>query len=594
MLDDIREKKTSLTTYILVGMAGVGMLFIGVPFFAISHDNAIAEVNDQDITYNQLQQTVSNIQRSNPDLPLPKAESEALHQLISDSLLAQHAVDSGFYYPDQALYQTIKAQFSDEEEYQRFLTRIGMDAAGYERAVRQDMTTRNYYSILGQAQKSRPEVINTLADNLAQQRSFTIVKLPLEHTLSQTTLSEEAIQTYYENHQEALMEPEEVAVEYVLFHISDLANPDNVSSAALKKARDSYLTQSSQRDGYYLIFDRQDIAEQVQKELAEGASLSSITPDIDSGDKSGEHGKLDLHAKGEGISPLVDDALFALEKSGDVSAVLDTDYGYMIVIADKIQQPEMPDDATLRQQIAEETAQTRYHELTNQAFDAAQSGTDISHIAGMLGVPVQETGLFNQTDLPQSWMEESDVSTQLFGENQVPVGEMAQPVALDEEQSIFFSISKRQEAQLPPLEDIHAEVSALAQRADAEKSLRAQAEAIAKQWASAEIPQQAIDTAQGSVDTYENLAPGQPVDGLDGQTLQALFVQTDQVAVLENSNGDQLIAKLDAVSQGDIEPQIKELIAAQWQRQEQVMSYQGILKWLTSEADIKIYRDGSL
>ena len=33
MLEDIREKKTNRITYALVIIAGIGMLFIGVPFF---------------------------------------------------------------------------------------------------------------------------------------------------------------------------------------------------------------------------------------------------------------------------------------------------------------------------------------------------------------------------------------------------------------------------------------------------------------------------------------------------------------------------------------------------------------------------------
>ena len=49
MLEDIREKKTNRVTYLLVVVAGIGMLFIGVPFFNHSGEINVATVNGQDI-----------------------------------------------------------------------------------------------------------------------------------------------------------------------------------------------------------------------------------------------------------------------------------------------------------------------------------------------------------------------------------------------------------------------------------------------------------------------------------------------------------------------------------------------------------------
>ena len=262
MLDDIREKKTSLTTYILVGLAGIGMLFIGVPFFAMDQSNSVAEVNGQDISYSQFQRAVGDIQRNDPELPLQQAESEAMRQLISQLVLSEHVGKSGFHYPDQALYETIKERFNDETEYQHFLNRIGMDAANYERLVRHDMATQTYYSMLAQAQRSQPIIADTFIKNIAQNRSFSIVRLPIADAMSKAEVSDADVQAYYDEHHEALMQPPEVALNYVLFDIATLADPSKVSPQALEQARSELLTKFSQRDGDYLLFDEKSSAEQ--------------------------------------------------------------------------------------------------------------------------------------------------------------------------------------------------------------------------------------------------------------------------------------------------------------------------------------------
>lgn len=591
MLDDIREKKTSLTTYILVGLAGVGMLFIGVPFFALNQDNSVAEVNGQDISYVQFQRAVGDIQRNTPDLPLQKAESEAMRQLISQQVLSEHVEKSGFHYPDQALYETIKARFTDEVQYQNFLNRIGMDAANYERLVRHDMATQSYYSMIAQAQRSQPVVVDTFIKNIAQNRSFSIARLPIADAISKTQVSDADVKAYYDEHHDALMQPPEVALNYVLFDIATLADPSTVTEQALEQARTEALSKFSKRDGDYLLFDEKSSAEKAHQELLDGTDLATITATIDDNSESGEHGKFNLHSQGEGLSQIADDALFALEKTGDISPVLETDYGFMIVIAGQIQQGNVPNDDTLRQQIANETAQIHYHELTNKAFDAAQSGSNINQIAALLGVEVKQTTLFNQENLPEDWMNEEDIMPQLFGEQQVAVGEMGQPVALNDDESVFFAISERQDAQLPPLADIQDEVKALATRAVAEKQLDSAAEEIVAQWSDAQPPEALITQHNGNVTQYKDLSPGQPQDGLTENTLRGLFQQSDRLAISNADNGDKLIARLDSVSSGEIDDTVKSLIASQWQRQEQLLNYQGMLNWLTEHADIRVKRE---
>ena len=167
---------------------------------------------------------------------------------------------------------------------------------------------------------------------------------------------------------------------------------------------------------------------------------------------------------------------------------------------------------------------------------------------------------------------------------------MAQPVALSDDQSVFFAISERQDAQLPALADIQNKVKELATQAAAEKQLNAAADEVMAQWTDTQPPEALIAQHNGSVAQYTDLAPGQQQNNLTEDTLRALFQQSERVAVLNADNGDKLIARLDSVSSGEIDDAIQRFISAQWQRQEQLFNYQGMLGWLTEHADIRIER----
>ena len=103
MLEDIREKKTNRITYLLVIIAGIGMLFIGVPYFNHGGETNIATVNGQEVPLRAYQEQYRDIQQQQPDLSETDLKQRAVRSLVERTLFQQQALNSRYRLPDSAL-----------------------------------------------------------------------------------------------------------------------------------------------------------------------------------------------------------------------------------------------------------------------------------------------------------------------------------------------------------------------------------------------------------------------------------------------------------------------------------------------------------
>ncbi|UJF23726.1 SurA N-terminal domain-containing protein [Suttonella sp. R2A3] len=595
MLDNIREKKTSVTTYILVGLAGLGMLFLGVPLFSGGQGStSIAEVNGENISISAFNNAAQNLRAQFPDAELATVERAALNQLINKQLFNQTAANSGYRYPDQALYNDLKAQFPDDASYKTFLERSGISAGAYENSLRNDLTARRYGELMAITHIDNPQIARQFAANFAQTRDVTLIRLPLAAAVSETSLSEEQISDYYNDHQQSYLTPDRVNIDYFITSVDDFADPQSISDEELAQARDEMQKTDSRRAGSYLLFDQQEQADNARAQLSDGTLRDSLTQAIDAGEISGEYGELNLHKAGEGISPAADKALFALDAIGDYSPVVETDYGYMIIGLSKIDAPEALGDGALRAQIANKRAEETYLSQTNQAFDAAQNGTALAQIATLLNQNVQNSDWFSAERPPQDWMSQPEVSEQLFGERALEAEEMAQPVAIDDQRSVFFTVTAREAAAVPELDTIHAQVSDDARQAAAREALEDNGNAVLQAWK--DDPQaldELISAHQGERLSYQGLSFTDENSALDEAVLQQIFQQNARDHAFFAPNGDYLISHLDAVHTPAVDGEINNLDqwTSLWQRTSQDLFAVGLTEWLRDNAKISVNQD---
>lgn len=438
MLEEIREKKTNRLAYALLAASGFGMLFIGFPSLTV-HDNTALEVNGQAISRDVYQSQRSDVQRQFPDANEQTLRQTTLEILTAQALLREHAQKSGYVLSDVALYEWIKGQFHDEQQYTAALSRMRTNAKSYEALLRQDGGIERYYQALQSAldTKAYRALVEKQLKQMMQPRLYHRYQVNLDEIAQKMVSDEATLQAYYQEHQAHYLSPETVEVKAVRFSAADLAVEVEADEEALKKQS----ALAGKRRAEYVIFNRIEPANEAKSALNAGTTdFATLRAQVKDKTIDGEEGDFPLQAYGQTGLAVVDEALFALEKVGDVSEVLVTDYGRMLVKVTEIEEPSISDlQATLRREAQEK----RYHEEGEKWVERALNGASLEEIAGLAKVEVQHlTGLTQESDA--TWLKEPQAQSALFGEKAVAVGKMIEPFSVDNGLTTWFvQIEKR-------------------------------------------------------------------------------------------------------------------------------------------------------
>lgn len=486
MLEEIREKKNNRLAYALLAAAGIGMLFIGFPSL-VTHDNTALKINDEVITRDVYQRQRSLLQQQRPDIDEQSLRALTLSTLSSQALLRAHARESGYVLSDQALYAFIKAQFGDEKTYTEMLNRMRTNAQSYEAGLRLDGGVDHYYQAL-QSALGAPQnraLMEQQLKPLLQTRHYHRYQIALEDLAKAVPVDEAALQEYFQ--QQSYLSPETVNVRYVRFSAADLPVDVQADDAALKKQS----ALQGKRRAEYVIFNRIDPAEAAKNALDEG-SLDFATLRAQVKDKTidGEEGDFPLQNFGQTGVPVVDEALFALEKEGDVSEVLVTDFGRMLV---RVLEIEEPDTAAVQKALHKQAQEQRYHEQGEKLVERALQGATIDEIAALAHVEVQSLQGLTANRADEPWLQTPSVQSALFGARATAVGKMAEPLLLDDGlTSLFVQIEHR---------DLPAPLSFEQARAQVQHDyVAAQARVLAQE------KQQALESALQAGQTPEQAA----------------------------------------------------------------------------------------
>ncbi|SUO97535.1 peptidyl-prolyl cis-trans isomerase [Suttonella ornithocola] len=595
--DDIPKKKLNPFVYALVIVAGIGMLFIGVP--ALTHGNGnrpVATVNGQEIYAHQLSQVANNVKANNPSLPEAQVQEQALALIINQNLLRDQALKDGYEYSDHALYEVIKGQFHDDKAYQQFLNNNRITAANYQYSVRQDETVNSYYQMLETAKIRNPETVQLALQLILQNRDFTTVTLPIAPYVNANP-SNADLQTYYDAHQQNYLSPEKVDIRYLLLDAANLTDPNNVTEADIQ-AEMAKKQANSRRSGQYIIFDHDQDAEAAEKAITDGErDFNAIAEAVKKGEISGQAGDLLLNAKGKGVSKEADEALFALKAEGDVSPVFNTEYGKMIVRVDKIEQVDTISPEQLRREIAAQKSEERYIHLANDLFDAVQSGAGIEQLAETAQTSLQTLENITTVNDSLDWLKNPKVQQTLFGQNAIKVNQVAEPIQLDKHRSLFLVVTQRELPKPEPLDAVRPQVIKAYQISHAKEAQKAVADEIMQAWTKKQSAEALIQKAQAKVETHKemNALSLESVAPTQVRIFEQALTQTQANTIIELENNDLVLIHLTAITPTNLEAVAPEKLARLRKQYTDLQNASnnalweaGVVEWLRGKAKITI------
>ncbi|CAG9173051.1 Peptidyl-prolyl cis-trans isomerase D [Cupriavidus laharis] len=369
MLDFVRNNRRLMLLLLLV-LVFPSFVFFGVEsysrFMDSSHD--VAKVDGRAITVQELDNVVREQsermrQMLGASYDPRQFEGPALRKSVMDQLILQRVVANEvarehLTVSNARLFEAINsipaiAQLPrkqdgsiDDKAYLQLLAAQGMTPEQFDARMRFDLATQQ----LGASIAGTAFIPKSLLDRLIavrdQQRDVqALLFKPADYT-AKVQPDAAALKVYYESHQSAFSVPEQAKVEYVVLSGDALAAAQAVTPEELKSYYDSniarFRTDEQRRASHILIAapkdapaaERQAAKEKASKLLEDLRKHPDTFADVarkQSQDPGSAEKGGDLGFMGHGalVKPF-EDAMYAL-KEGQISDVVETDYGYHII-----------------------------------------------------------------------------------------------------------------------------------------------------------------------------------------------------------------------------------------------------------------------
>ena len=403
-------------------------------------DQAVARVGGHDITQTQWDAAhkaqADRLRASMPNidaklLDSPEARYASLEQLVRERVLAVAADQFKLLTSDQRLARFLQEDPTiaslrkpdgqlDMERYRQLAANQGLTPAGFENSVRQDISRQQVELGLRASGFAAPVVADMALNAFFEKREVQIAMFRAADYVGKINPSDADLEAFYQANQNLFQAAEQAKVEYVVLDLSSVKNSIQIPEADLKSYYDQNAVRLSgkeeRRASHILISapkeapaaDRQKAkakAEELLKSLraapdsfAELAKKNSQDPG--SATKGGD---LDFFGRGAMVKPF-EDAVFSMKK-GDVSEVVESDFGYHIIKLTDIKQPKQRSFEELRASIESDLktqmAQRKYAEVadvfTNTVYEQSDS---LKPIADKLKLEVKVVDNLSRHPLP--------------------------------------------------------------------------------------------------------------------------------------------------------------------------------------------------
>jgi len=439
MFDFVR-KHTRLFQFILLLLILPSFVFFGVQGYSSFMDGSnagVASVDGHKITQAEWDAShrdqVERMRRQMPNVDAklfdaPEVRRESLEGLVRERVMQTAAVKQQLVVSDERLLSLFKAdpQFAflrtpEGRINKAIIEAQGMSVPMFEQRLRQDLTLRQVLAGVGGSGIGGVAPTAVAFDALLQQREVQLQRFDAKEFLARVSPSDAEIEAYYRDpaHAAAFQLPETAQIEYVVLDLDQLKKGVAVSDEDLRKYYSEnlsrYTVAEERRASHILIkadktsstADRakararaDELLVQARKNPAGFADLARKNSQDEGSAPNG--GDLDYFGHGAMVKPF-EDAAFAL-KQGEISNVIESDFGYHVIMLTGVRGGEKKSFESVRAQIEDEVrkqlAQRRYAEAAEQFTNTVYEQSDsLSPVADKLKLNVQ-TATVQRTPAP--------------------------------------------------------------------------------------------------------------------------------------------------------------------------------------------------
>ena len=488
MLQAINDRIKGWLGALVIIMITIPFAFWGIESYLGGGGKQFAAiVNGEEIPLHQFDRAYSNqLARLNQQfgsaVPFTNEQikSEVLDQLIDAVLLEENSFASGYRVSDSSLRQSIASLFErdgrfDRDFFENVIAAEGMTTSQYETRLRNELrVVQKQNAVLATAILTDDEA-RRLAQLQQQQREIRHVRFSVDPGAPDIAVSEEEIEDYYNSNSQRFMTAERVRVEYVEITGDDIADDITVDEDRLAQMYEDYkrtLLAKEERKARHILIQLGTSAEkskealmprvqEIQQKLADGESFEDLAREYSEDPGSAEQGgDLGWVATGEMVKPF-EDALFSMNK-GEVSDVVETQFGLHLIRLDDVRTPEVASFAEKRAEFERELKQdiigSMFYDMSeNMAVTAYENPDSLDAVVDAVNKQPRKTDWFTRS-AGAGIAEHEPVRAAAFSTSVLQEGLNSDIVEISSDHVAVLRLLEHEPATLRPLQEVRAEV----------------------------------------------------------------------------------------------------------------------------------------
>lgn len=316
-------------------------------------------------------------------LDSPQARYATLEKLVRDRVLAAAAQHMHLVASDAQLARELQkipaiAQLRkpdgslDTQAYRALVGAQGLTPEGFEAQMRNDLSINQVLGGVVSTAFASPAESQLGMDALLQRREIQVAHFDASAYVSKVQTSDADLQAFHAAHPELFRQAEEASVEYVVLDLDAIKAGLTVSEDDLRtyyKENQDRLAGKEERRASHILINApkgepaaerenakqkaEEILAQVRKDPSKFAELAK--KDSQDPGSAPQGGDLGFFTRDTMVKPFAD-AVFAMKK-GDISDVVESDFGYHIIELTDVKTPKVPTFDEVRPKLEDELRQ---------------------------------------------------------------------------------------------------------------------------------------------------------------------------------------------------------------------------------------------
>lgn len=373
ILEKIRNNTQTKTAKVILGIIIVPFALFGIDSYLSSAGSNvyIAKVDGEEISLQQFIETEQQVrtqmsageEQDQSQFETPEFKKAVVESLVSSKLISQSIIKNNFTISDMQLSTYIvgmpefqdKGKFS-QTKYDQIVQYNNISPKKLEEKIRSDLAKQQIQDSIAKLVYSPEAKIQPLVNLSYQKRDISLHEIRLDDYKKKIVPTEDEIEKVYKENKASFIQPDRVKIEFLIYSVAGLVPSMKITDQEVQdyfEFNKYKFDGQQQRKARHILFafnagitnleknNIKKIADETLVKLKNNPKTfakvaKEVSQDRDSSKSGGELGFI---SRGSMVKPF-EDALYQL-KVNEISGIVETEFGYHIVMLDEIKGDEV-------------------------------------------------------------------------------------------------------------------------------------------------------------------------------------------------------------------------------------------------------------